>query len=66
MMSSVTCDILYKRRGAFQVRRILFHEDITGKEITGKLLASGEESLTMLEILEYTTMTDIIEEADGC
>ena len=31
--------LLYTREGAHSRPRILFHEDITGKEITSKLLA---------------------------
>ena len=55
----------YTREGAHSSPRILFHEDITGKEITGKLLARVKE-LDNVEIFEYTTMTDIIEEGGVC
>ena len=44
----------YTREGAHSSPRILFHEDITGKEITGKLLARVKE-LDNVEIFEYTT-----------
>lgn len=54
----------YTREGAHSRPRILFHEDITGKEITSKLLAQVKK-LENVEIHEYTTMTDIIVE-DGC
>ena len=45
--------------------RILFHEDITGKEITSKLLKQVQER-DNIQILEYTTMTDIIEAEGIC
>ena len=53
-------EFCYTREGAHSKPRILFHEDVTGKEITSKLLAQVKK------ILEYTTMTDIIEEAGKC
>lgn len=55
----------YTREGAHSSPRILFHEDITGKEITSKLLARVKE-LDNVDIFEYTTMTDIIEEDGMC
>ena len=55
-------EFCYTREGAHSKPRILFHEDITGKEITSKLLAQVKKKANV-EILEYTTMTDIIEEA---
>lgn len=58
-------EFCYTREGAHSKPRILFHEDITGKEITSKLLAQVEKRANV-EILEYTTMTDIIEEAGKC
>ena len=58
-------EFCYTREGAHSKPRILFHEDITGKEITSKLLAQVKKR-TNVEILEYTTMTDIIEEAGKC
>ena len=45
--------------------RILFHEDITGKEITSTLLESTRER-NNITILEHTTMIDIIENESGC
>lgn len=55
----------YTREGAHSRPRILYHEDITGKEITSKLLARVMK-LKNVTILEYTTMTDIIEENGMC
>ena len=58
-------EFCYTREGAHSKPRILFHEDITGKEITSKLLAQVKKRANV-EILEHTTMTDIIEEAGKC
>lgn len=55
----------YTREGAHSRARILFHEDITGREITSKLLARVKERPN-ITILEYTTMTDILEENNVC
>lgn len=56
----------YTREGAHSRPRIVYHEDITGKEITTHLLACVRE-LPGATVLEHTCMTDIIEgfEADG-
>lgn len=51
--------LLYTREGAHSRPRILFHEDITGKEITSKLLAQIKTRKN-IQIMEYTTMTDIL------
>ena len=58
-------EFAYTREGAHSRPRILFHEDITGTEITGKLLAQVKK-LNNVTIYEYTTMTDIIEENGRC
>ncbi len=55
----------FTREGAHSKPRILFHEDITGKEITSKLL-SQVKMFDNVKIYEYTTMTDIIEENGEC
>ena len=55
----------YTREGAHSKPRILFHEDITGKEITSKLLAQVKK-LDNVTIYEYTAMPDIIEEDGRC
>ena len=54
-------DYAFTREGAHSRPRILFHEDVTGKEITSKLLAQVR-ALENVRIMEYTTMTDIIVE----
>lgn len=58
-------EFAYTREGAHSKPRILFHEDITGKEITSKLLTQVKK-LENVTIYEYTTMTDIIEENGQC
>ncbi len=57
--------LLFTREGAHSRPRILFHEDVTGKEITTKLLQQVKKR-SNIKILEYTTMKDILEDADGC
>lgn len=58
-------EFAYTREGAHSKPRILYHEDITGKEITSKLLAQVKK-LPNVTILEYTTMTDILVEDEKC
>lgn len=55
----------YTKEGAHSKPRILFHKDITGQAITEKLLAQVRR-LENVEILEYTTMTDLIVENGFC
>lgn len=57
--------LAYTREGAHSKPRICFHKDITGEEITTTLL-SHVQKLDNVTILEYTTMTDIIEQNDIC
>lgn len=55
----------YTKEGAHSTNRILFHKDITGKEITSKLLAETKKREN-IEILEYTTLLDIVVSQDRC
>lgn len=57
--------LLYTREGAHSRPRILFHEDITGKEITSKLLAQIKTRKN-IQIMEYMTMTDILISKGAC
>ncbi|MCM1283024.1 MAG: L-aspartate oxidase [Muribaculaceae bacterium] len=57
-------ELLFTREGAHSAKRILFHKDITGAEITGKLLAAVQ-GLPHVTVLEYTMMVDIVC-ADNC
>lgn len=54
----------YTREGAHSRPRIVYHEDVTGKEITEHLLACARE-LPGARILEHTCMTDLIEGFDA-
>lgn len=58
-------EFLYTKEGAHSKKRILFHKDETGKEITSHLLnlAKEKENITLLE--EYT-MADILCEDNKC
>lgn len=58
-------EFAFTREGAHSEKRILFHEDITGKEITSKLLARAKERPN-LHLLEYTTLLDIICKDNVC
>ena len=58
-------ELSYTKEGAHSKPRILFHEDITGKEITSKLLAQVQK-LKNVKIYEYTTMTDIMVREEQC
>ena len=49
----------FTREGAHSQPRILFHEDITGKEITQTLLTAAKIKEN-IEICEYMTMVDLI------
>ena len=55
----------FTREGCHSKPRILFHEDITGEEITSKLL-QAVQNLPNVEILEQVTMLDMIEEENTC
>lgn len=58
-------NLAFTKEGAHSKSRILFHKDVTGKEITSKLLSKAR-SLSNIEILESTTLLDIWEENDRC
>lgn len=57
--------LAYTREGGHSRPRILFHEDITGREITGKLLMRVQEREN-ITISEYTTMLDLLCDGDVC
>ena len=57
-------ELLYTREGAHSRSRILYHQDVTGKEITSKLLARVKE-LPNVTLYPYTTMMDILVETEG-
>ncbi len=55
----------YTKEGAHSRNRILFHKDITGKEITSKLMKKVKEQPN-ITILEHTTLLDIIQKDGIC
>jgi len=58
-------EFIYTREGAHSKARILYHQDLTGKEITSKLLSEVKKRKN-ISILEYTTMVDLICENNSC
>ena len=58
-------ELLYTREGAHSRNRILYHEDITGKEITSTLLARVQEKQNVT-IMTQTEMVDILEKDNQC
>ena len=58
-------ELAFTREGAHSKPRILFHEDITGKEITQTLL-DQVKTKENIEICEYMTMVDIISKDNIC
>ena len=56
---------LFTKEGAHSDKRILFHDDVTGREITSKLLAAVK-ALPNVTLMEYTTMVDIVEKDNVC
>ena len=50
--------LLFTKEGGHSTNRILFHKDITGKEITGKLLEKVREKRNVT-IYDHCTMTDL-------
>lgn len=57
--------LAFTREGAHTNKRILFHEDETGKEITSKLLEQAREREN-ITLLEYTEMRDLICKDNVC
>lgn len=55
----------YTKEGCHSKPRILFHEDITGQEITEKLL-TAVRARKNIKMMEKTTMLDIIEHDNHC
>lgn len=58
-------EFLYTKEGAHSNKRILFHADTTGREITSKLLAEARTRRN-IDIHEYTTMTDLLVKDHCC
>ena len=58
-------NLAYTKEGAHSSNRIIFHEDVTGKEITSHLLERVRE-LPNVTLLENTRMLDIISYNNEC
>lgn len=58
-------EMVYTKEGGHSKPRILFHEDITGEEITSKLLAAVRKK-SNVKMLEYVTMTDLVTYGNKC
>ena len=57
--------LVFTKEGAHSAKRIVYHEDETGKEITSTLLRTVKKQKN-INILEYTTMIDLIVKDNGC
>lgn len=57
--------LLYTKEGAHSKNRILYHKDITGKEITSTLI-SHMQNRSNITCYEYTTMLDLITKENEC
>lgn len=58
-------EFVFTREGGHSHPRILFHEDITGREITGKLLEQVRKRAN-ITIYEHTEMIDILCQDNVC
>ena len=58
-------NLVYTKEGAHSAPRILFHQDVTGKEITGTLLDRVKE-VDNVKIFDHTTMIDILTQDGKC
>lgn len=58
-------ELAFTREGGHSRPRILFHEDATGREITGTLLENAKKR-NNITILEHATMLDIITDENNC
>lgn len=57
--------LAYTKEGAHSAKRIVYHADVTGKEITSTLLKQVKQRENV-EILEYTTMIDLVTKENVC
>ena len=58
-------ELQYTKEGAHSKARILYHKDITGKEITSKLYEEVKRQ-KHIEIIENTTLLDVISKDNKC
>lgn len=57
--------LLFTREGAHSEKRIIYHEDTTGEEITSTLLREVRRH-TNIRLMEHTTMIDLIARENVC
>lgn len=57
--------LAFTKEGAHSAKRIIYHEDTTGKEITATLLREAQKRAN-IEILEHTMLLDIVEKEQVC
>lgn len=57
--------LIFTREGGHSTPRILFHEDATGKEITGRLLQAVKRRENIM-LYEHTMMLDLVTEKNTC
>lgn len=58
-------ELAFTREGAHSKKRILYHADTTGEEVTSTLLARVQEREN-ITILEHTVLLDIIKKENTC
>lgn len=58
-------NLMFTREGAHSKHRILFHKDITGKEITSKLLDKVLQQKN-ITVYENTTLVDVLQKDNVC
>ncbi|SHI96482.1 L-aspartate oxidase [Pseudobutyrivibrio xylanivorans] len=58
-------EFVFTKEGAHSNNRILFHEDVTGREITSKLLARAQEREN-ITLMAHTTMVDWVCKDNVC
>ena len=58
-------EFVFTKEGAHSNNRILFHEDVTGREITSKLLARAQER-DNITLMAHTTMVDWVCKDNVC
>ena len=58
-------ELAYTKEGAHSASRILYHKDVTGKEITRKLIACARKRPN-ITIASHTAMTDLVIQDNRC
>lgn len=58
-------ELAYTKEGAHSTCRILYHKDITGKEITSRLIQKAKQYAN-IQMLAHTTMVDLLSVNNTC